>query len=167
MQSWKTGLVAATGAILLGMVFGAPGSAKAVKGQVPPDFTGTTLDGRKVTLSDYRGKNPVVLTFFAEFCAPCRKEFAQLKEMDEKLGSKGLRVVSVSVDEDRQTAATIPNETRVKFPVVFDPKGAIAEKYEVQALPHTVVIDRSGKVQSVIIGYDADALDRAVGSVVR
>jgi peroxiredoxin len=167
MQSWKTGLLAAAGAIVLGMVSGAPGSAKAVKGQAAPDFTGTALDGRKVTLSDYRGKNPVVLNFFAEFCPPCRKEFPHLKEIDEKLGPKGLKILSVSVDEDRQAAAVVPNEARVRFPAIFDPRGAIAEKYEVQALPHTVVIDRSGKVQNVLIGYDAEALDRAVSQVMR
>ncbi|MFN3653193.1 MAG: TlpA family protein disulfide reductase [Armatimonadota bacterium] len=168
MRFLKLGLysVAAASAALAFSLAG-PGSAKAVKGELPPDFSGTTLDGKKITLSDFRGKNPVVLNFYAEFCGPCRKEFPHLKQLDEKLGAKGLKVIAVSLDEDRAAAASIPQEAKAKFPVVFDPKGAIAEKYGVQAIPHTVVIDRSGKVHQVLVGLNLDALDSAVEQVVR
>jgi peroxiredoxin len=163
MKYAKIALVALTLAALA--VAGA--TAGAVKGETPPDFTGTALDGRKITLSEFRGKNPVVLNFYADFCPPCKKEFPHLKALDEKLGAKGLRIVSVSLDEDRATAANIPNDNRVKFPVIFDPKGGVAGKYNVQAIPHTVVIGRDGKVNTVLIGYNPDALDRAVEQVMR
>ena len=152
---------------LMCLAAGAQGRARVVRGQAPPDFTGTTLDGRKITLSDFRGKNPVVLNFFAEFCPPCRAEFPQLKEIDEKYASKGLRVVAVSMDETRSAAAVLPNEAKVKFPIVFDPKGAIADRYEVQVIPHTVVIDRDGKVHALITGFHPSDLTRAVEQVVR
>jgi peroxiredoxin len=71
------------------------------------------------------------------------------------------------MDPDRATAAVVPNEARARFPVVFDPKGAIAEKYSVQTLPHTVVIDREGKVHAVLIGSNMEALDRAVEQVMK
>lgn len=151
----------------LGAVLGAPGDARAVKGELPPDFTGNTLDGGKVTLSSFRGKNPVLLNFFAEFCGPCKQEFPHLKALDEKFGPKGLKVVAVSLDEDRDTAAIVPKQNKVKFPIVFDPKGAIAEKYGVQAIPHTVVIDRNGKVQQVLTGLDLERLDRSVEEVMK
>lgn len=167
MMRWKAGLFAATAAGLIAVAVAAPGSAKALKGQLPPDFTGTALDGRKIRLSDFRGKNPVVLNFYADFCAPCRKEFPRLKELDQTFGPKGLKIVSVSMDEERQTAAALPKETGVKFPVIFDPSGGIAEKYSVQAIPHTLVLDRDGKVHTEIIGLDLDLLDRAVNQVVR
>jgi peroxiredoxin len=166
MKYWKAGVLAAAGAAVW-MAAALPGSARAVKGQYPPDFTGTALDGRKVTLSEFRGKSPVVLNFFAEFCAPCKEEFPRLKALDEKHGRDGLRVVAVSLDTDRKTAAVVPNEHRVKFPFVFDPKGAIADKYGVQAIPHTVVIDREGKVHTVLVGLNLEALDRAVEQVVK
>jgi peroxiredoxin len=154
-------------ALALAALAVAGATAGAVKGETPPDFTGTALDGRKITLSEFRGKNPVVLNFYADFCPQCKKEFPHLKSLDEKLGAKGLRIVSVSLDEDRATAANIPNDHRVKFPVIFDPKGGIAGKYNVQAIPHTVVIGRDGKVNTVLIGYNPDALDRAVEQVMR
>jgi peroxiredoxin len=163
MQYWKAAAVAGLAAVI---VAGAS-SARVVKGEAPPDFTGTTLDGRKITLSDFRGKNPVVLNFYADFCGPCRREFPHLKELDEKLSGRGLRVIAVAMDEDRATAANIPTENRVRFPVVFDPKGGIADRYGVQAIPHTVVIDREGKVSTVLIGLNLEALDRAVEQVLK
>jgi len=167
MHRFKAGFPAIIAAALLAVLAVAPGRASVSRGQAPPDFTGTALDGRKVTLSDFRGKHPVVLNFFAEFCPPCKKEFPHLKALDEKYRARGLRVVAVSLDEDRATAAVVPKQNKVAFPVIFDPKGGIAEKYGVQAIPHTVVIDRAGKVHTVLIGLDLEALDRAVEQVMK
>jgi len=167
MNRLKTALLAATAVALLGVLAATPGAAEISRGDLPPDFTGTALDGRKISLAGYRGKNPVVLNFFAEFCPPCKKEFPHLKALDEKHRAQGLRVISVSLDEDRKTAAVVPNQTKASFPVVFDPKGGIAEKYGVQAIPHTVVIDREGKVHTVLVGLDLEALDAAVAQVLK
>ena len=144
-----------------------PGQARAVKGELSPDFTGTTLDGKTITLAEVRGRNPVVLNFFAEFCVPCRREFPHLKALDTKLRPRGLRVVAVSQDPDRETAAVLPREQNVKFPVLLDPRGEIAEKSGVQAIPHTVVIDREGRVHTVLIGLDPEGLDKAVSQVMK
>lgn len=137
------------------------------RGETAPDFTGTTLNGKKLSLSDYRGKSAVVLNFYADFCAPCRQEFPKLKELHERYNNKGLTVISVSMDEERQAAANIPNQHRVRFPVVFDPKGAIADRYGVQAIPHTVVIEKDGKINTILVGLDLKGLDRAVESLVK
>jgi len=166
MKSWTHRIAALAGVLLVGGLL-ATGNAKPAKGQLPPDFTGTALDGRKIVLSEFRGKNPVLLNFYADFCAPCRKEFPHLKGVDARYGPKGLKVISVSLDEERERAAALPKEHGVKFPVIFDPKGEIAEKYEVQAIPHTLVLDRSGKVQTEIIGLDLELLDRAVEQVMK
>ncbi|HTE19737.1 MAG TPA: TlpA disulfide reductase family protein [Armatimonadota bacterium] len=172
MRYWKPVLLAAVAAVSLGLTAPHGGQAlaapaKVTRGQLPPDFTGATLDGRKITLSQFRGKNPVVLNFFAEFCGPCKKEFPHLKALDEQFGARGLKVIAVSLDEDRQTAAMVPNQSRVRFPVVFDPKAGIAEKYGVQAIPHTVILDREGKVHTVLIGLDLEKLDEAVAQVMK
>ena len=136
-------------------------------GQPAPAVSGTTLDGRSISLADFQGRNPVVLTFYAKFCAPCKEEFSHLVELDGRYRGKGLRIVGVSLDDDRQSAAVVPGAAKAGFPIVFDPKGGIAEKYGVQALPHTVVIDRDGKVNAVIIGLNLSALDRAVDEVLK
>ena len=167
MRYWNAGFIAVTAGVLAVLGAVGPGSAQAVKGKLPPDFTGTTLEGRKISLSDFRGKHPVVLNFYAGVAPTCRKQLSHLKELDDKFSSRGLRLLAVSMDEDREAASAAPRESRVRFPVLFDPKGAIGEKYQVQAIPHTVVLDKDGVVRSVIVGLDADELDRAVSDVLK
>lgn len=167
MQRFRRGLLAIGAAGLMCLALGAQGRTRVVRGQAPPEVAGTALDGRRVALSDFRGKNPVVLNFFAEFSPHCRTEFAHLKELDEKYASKGLKIVAVSMDETRSAAAVVPKETKVKFPILFDAKGGIADRYEVQVIPHSVVIDREGKVHALITGFHLSELSRAVEQVVR
>jgi peroxiredoxin len=157
----------AVGIAGLAISLASPSAAKPVKGELAPDFTGTALDGRKIKLSTFREKNPVVLSFFARFCDPCKAELAHLKELDEKFSAKGLRLISVSLDDDRQAAASLPSQAKVKFPVVFDPKAKIGELFAVQALPHTVIIGKDGKIEQVITGVDRDLLDRTVDEVLK
>ncbi|HYM84159.1 MAG TPA: TlpA disulfide reductase family protein, partial [Candidatus Dormibacteraeota bacterium] len=68
-------------------------------GQVPPDFTATTIDGKTVSLSALKGQ-PVWLTFGASWCGDCRAEAPDLEATYTKLQSKGLVVVAVSIQED-------------------------------------------------------------------
>jgi cytochrome c biogenesis protein CcmG, thiol:disulfide interchange protein DsbE len=152
-------------AALLGLLIVLPGSARPQKGEMAPDFTAATLDGKTVVLSSFRGKSPVVLNFFADFCAPCHREFPHLKNLDEKYRGRGLRVIAVSMDGDRATAAAFARRHGARFPVVFDPSAGVADKYRVQAMPHTLVLDRSGRVHATITGLDLKALDRAVEQV--
>lgn len=151
-------------AVVCGAAWAAP---KAQKGDVAPDFTATALDGRKIHLSGYRGKSPVVISFFAEFAAASRKEFIHLKELDDAFGEKGLRVIAVSQDEDREGPARLAGSTRARFPVVLDRDASIAGKYGVQALPHTLVIDRAGKITTVVVGTDPAVVDRAVSQAMK
>ena len=157
-------MVAAVVAATLALGLIGPAFARVMKGQAAPEFSGTAVDGRKVTLSDHRGKNPVLLSFFA---APSRNELPRLKALDETHGAKGLKIIAVSLDEDRATAASLAAQSRVRFPVMLDPKATVAEKYGVQAIPHLVVIDRQGKIQAIIIGTDAEKLEQAVAEVVK
>ena len=165
MSIRKAGFAAA---VLCGLSIGMTASQAALmKGQAAPDFTGAALDGRKIILSDYRGKNPVVVGFFARFVPASQKEFAHLKQLDDRSGGKGLKVLAVSLDEDRESPAGLVRQHGARFPVLFDPKSLIGGKYNVQALPHTVVIDRDGKVITVVIGVDRDAVERAVEAALK
>lgn len=155
-------LLVALAVALVGVLVAVPRTVSVKQGQIAPDFHGTALDGRAVSLAEFRGKSPVVLNFFSQTCPPCHEEMPHLRALAEKYGSRGLRVVLVSLDEDREAASVLPRQAGVKFPVLFDPRGRLAEEYGVQALPHTVVINRLGLVHAVVIGADLEALDTAV-----
>lgn len=165
MRVIRIGLLVALAVALVGVLVAVPRTVSVKRGQIAPDFQGSALDGRAVSLANFRGKSPVVLNFFSQTCPPCHEELPHLGALAEKYGSRGLRVVLVSLDEDREVASVLPRQAGVKFPVLIDTNGRFAEDYGVQALPHTVVIDRRGLVHAVVIGADLKALDTAVEQV--
>ena len=63
-----------------------------------PDFTANTLDGKIWTLSDHRGKRPVLLSFYATWCGPCNQEFPHLARLARDYQDRGLQVVIVGLD---------------------------------------------------------------------
>jgi len=76
-------------------------------------------------------------------------------------------VIAVPQEAKLADAAKWKKEFKAGFPFVYDPKGAIAEAYGVEAMPFNVVIDRNGKVTKVILGADTAALDAAIKKVAR
>src|SRR5664279_667848 len=89
--------------VLLGLYFAGRSKAQKPKatasGNLAPDFTVTDIDGKKLKLSDYRGK-VVLLDFWATWCAPCRAEIPHFVEMQQKYGSQGFQIVGISMDDD-------------------------------------------------------------------
>ena len=143
-----------------------PTAARPQKGQAAPDFTATALDGQRIALADYKGKVGVV-TFFAGFTPSARKDFTHLREQLASHARDGLRVIAVSMDEDREQAGAVARETGARFPVIFEPKGTIAERYSVQALPHSLVLDRSGKIAAILIGSNPERLGAEIAAALK
>jgi peroxiredoxin len=154
-------LAAAAVAVAVGLTFNGRLSAAPDRGKAAPAFVGETVDGKKISLADYKGKSAVLLNFFASWCGPCRSEYPHLKELDEQYGKRGFQVISVSVDQDRELAGMLAKKEGAKFPVVHDAKGELAARYGVSAIPHNVVIDAQGNVVETVLGADIKALKSA------
>ena len=88
-----------------------------------PDFTLETVDGKTVSLSDYRGR-PVVINFWATWCAPCREEMPLLQETYDAHRDDGLVVIGVNVRETPEKVKRFLAEVGVEFPVLLDSEGA-------------------------------------------
>ncbi len=117
-----------------------------------PDFTLKSKDGKNVRLSDYRGQ-VVLLNFWASWCGPCRQEMPILDEINNRYKSLGFTVLGVNLDAKSSKAIGYLKDTPVTFPVLYDPKGDVSNKYGVQAMPSTVIIDKDGKVRFLHQGY--------------
>ncbi|WP_159770304.1 TlpA family protein disulfide reductase [Streptomyces sp. HM190] len=115
-----------------------------------PDFSGTTVDGRPVRLSDYRG-DVVVVNAWATWCGPCRAESPALDKVQRELREQGVRVLGVSTDAGRKNALAFQKELGLSYPSLHDPGGKQFLKLprglvNPQILPFTLYIDREGRI---------------------
>ncbi len=130
---------------------GKPDLAAAGHRQDAPDISGTTLEGVKVSLSDYRGK-VVVLNVWGSWCNPCRAEAPELQQVWEKYKDQGVQFLGINTrDNNAANAVRFEQEKGVTFPSVYDPDGTQILKFpkgslNPQSIPTTLVIDREGKL---------------------
>jgi cytochrome c biogenesis protein CcmG/thiol:disulfide interchange protein DsbE len=131
----------------------------ATVGQAAPDFTTQTLDGTRVRLSQYRGK-PVLLNFWATWCAPCQDEMPLIQRASDIYQGQGLIVLAVNYQQTSTSSMkAYLRKVDARFPAVFDPAGQIAGAYGVNVgLPVSVFIDRSGTVSFIQLGQMSDAI---------
>jgi thiol-disulfide isomerase/thioredoxin len=112
------------------------------------------LNGRKVNLSDHRGKF-VVLNFWATWCVPCRAEMPLLVEAEKEYAPKGVVFVAASLD-DRQSRPKIPGfvgEFKISFPVWTGASTMDLEDLKLgTALPATAFLDRDGRIVARVLG---------------
>ena len=117
-----------------------------VRGRAAPEFELTSLDGKRVKLSDFRGK-AVLLNFWATWCSPCKVEMPWFVDLQKKYGNDGLVVLGVAMDDtETSKIAEFASEMGVNYPVLLG-TDKIAEDYgNVEFLPTSFYIDREGKI---------------------
>lgn len=109
-------------------------------------------------LTQYRGK-VVLVDFWASWCAPCRKSFPWLNEMQRKYGKSGLVVIGVNVDPTRSAAEEFLRDVPSQFQIIYDPSGALATEYQVPGMPSSYLFGPDGKLVSNHIGFQQTARD--------
>lgn len=101
------------------LFFSAPYSYAAEVGSLAPDFSLKTLDGDSIKLSDYRGKNPVYIIFWATWCPACKEEIPKLKEIYSQFQPKGLVMLAVNVGINDSAKKAASYKERHKLPYRF------------------------------------------------
>ena len=122
------------------------------QGKPAPDFQLPSLKQANVKLSNYKGK-VVYLDFWASWCGPCKKTFPWLNELQKKYGKEGLEVVGVNLDAKKIDADKFLATTPAEFTILLDPEGKVANTYELQGMPSSYIIDRTGKIDLVHRGF--------------
>lgn len=136
--------------------------ASLVRGAQFPDFKEEDIEGKPLSIANYKGK-VVLVDFWATWCGPCVAELPNVLKAYEKYHDKGFDIVGISLDRDESALRKFIEEHKMPWAQYFDGKGwdsDLAGRYGVNAIPMTFLLDREGK----IIGKDlrGPALEEAV-----
>jgi peroxiredoxin len=115
-------------------------------------FTLATVDGKKVSLNNYRGQ-VVVLNFWATWCEPCKEELPEFERLQRKYRDRGLKILAVSVDNNIKNARIFLKKNDLQLTGLWDYKKRLAGIYNVETMPSTYLIDRYGVIRYVHKGY--------------
>lgn len=136
-----------------------------------PALSGTTLDGKKLSLSDYRGK-VVVVNVWGSWCSPCRREAPALEETYQKYQAKGVQFLGINVRDDNAAALAFVSSDSITYPSLQDPDETLLLQFKTIVpptdIPSSIIVDRDGKLAARIIGEVTEpqlmqALDKALG----
>jgi thiol-disulfide isomerase/thioredoxin len=135
-------------------------------GAVAPDFKSKdAVSHAPIHLSEQQGKI-VVLTFWATWCAPCRKELPILENLQKKVGKDRLIVYAVPFAEPERTYSALVRTFRSwQVTLVDDPHGSIAREYGIKAIPHLFLIGREGRIAAEHTGYGDGSIQALVDDV--
>ncbi len=121
---------------------------KVAIGQPAPDFTLNTPEGKALSLSSFKGK-VLIVDFWASWCGPCRGENPNVVKMYKKYHKKGLEILSVSLDNNKEAWEKAIKDDGLIWNHVSDLKGwgsSAAKLYGVSGIPHIVLIDKEGTI---------------------
>lgn len=131
------------------------GVSEQIKDRKPaPAVKGTTLDGKPLDLTDFKGKITVV-NFWASWCAPCRAEAPTMQKIFDETKAYGVQFVGVDIKDGKDNALAFLRTFKVTYPSLYDQAGQIALAFRdipPNAVPSTLVIDRQGKIAARAIG---------------
>jgi len=119
------------------------------EGDVAIDFSLPDLQGVTHSLPT---EGVVLLNFWATWCPPCRQELPSMASLHRRMAGRGLKVVAVSIDRNRQELEGFVRENHLPFQVLHDQDAAVSRRYGVFKYPESFLIDRQGTVRYHMIG---------------
>lgn len=126
-----------------------------------PDFRLKDLSGKTVRLSEFRGKSPVLLAFWATWCPYCRKQVPNLIRIRGEFSEQEVMIFGVNVRESRAAAQAFAEAKKINYPVLLDSQSKVADSYGVSGIPFFVLVSRDGNIAAT----DYTVSDRLVKAI--
>ena len=117
-----------------------------------PNFTFPGLDGKKVSLTDFKGK-VVFINIWATWCPPCREEMPSMEKLYQELKGEDFEILAVSIDTSgAKVVAPFMKEYKLSFPALLDTEGTIQDLYGTTGVPESFIINKEGIIEEIVIG---------------
>ena len=117
-----------------------------------PSFTLKTVDGKKVSLSDYKGKI-VILNFWATWCPPCRTEIPHFIKVQKDYAEKGVQVIGLSLDDQSSDVKSFIKEAKFNYPIVMADQKVQVAYGTISAIPTTFILDQKHTLVDKAVGF--------------
>ncbi len=125
--------------------------APAVVAATAPELGVIGSDDKIVKLADFNGK-VVLVNFWRSECGPCLVEMPEIEAVYQEYRDRGFEVLAINMGQDRQTIDAVRRRVSVTFPMLGDPLKIAAERYRVEVMPTSFIIDGEGLVRERIEG---------------
>src|SRR6266481_6049958 len=160
-RAWYVGLLLLVPAVLRAQdIIGIP------VGETPPAVTLETLNGDSVALSQWIGKKPVIVEFWATWCPICAELLPRMEAAQKKYGDRAeFLVVAVAVNQSKNTVRRHLEQHPMPFTFLWDGNGSAVRAFQAPATSYVAVLDAKGKVVYTGVGAD-QAIDAAIDKAV-
>ena len=151
-------------ALSLSLMLSGSAFAKLEVGVVPPDLLGKTPDKQEIRISQYKG-SVVVVTFWASWCGPCRRELPVLDVLQKAAGDRA-HVIAVNVKDSSEDYRMIRRRLKDSaLTFTHDTRGTISEGFAVTSYPNLYVIDQNGVIAAVHVGFGEGSLGEIIDDI--
>ena len=126
-----------------------------------------TIDGEDILLVELIQQGPVLVNFWALWCEPCKLEMKQLESLYQKYKEKNFSILAINQDNQKSIVkvSSYISSQEFSFHVATDPDGEIAQRFNVQNIPFSILFDNNGNIVYKTIGYkpgDELPLEKAI-----
>ena len=122
---------------------------------ISPNFSLKKINGRTVKIGEYLEDGPVLINFWATWCAPCKKEMVFLEKFENEYKKEGFSVLSISIDSQK-SLAQVRSYIRINnysFDVFLDPNMQVFKKMNGNLMPTNILLDKKGNIIWRHYGY--------------
>lgn len=119
------------------------------------NFILENLDGDLIELNELIGEGPIIISFWATWCKPCKEELKEYNKLYKKYSEHGLQILAISIDNAKSISKVKPyiKTNGYNFTALLDPNSEVARMYYAQMVPYSLILNKEGEIIYTHLGY--------------